>query len=216
MRNASTPRGSAKASKKARTPFSDQKNIKSASPKQKGARAAKKSAARAARPPSTSPRRPASPDRDFSKAEALAAAAAHVCSLRHQSDHPLLSGGGGSSGPTGVDGRGGAWHEVSFAAGPLGIEFEPEGVARGSGVETGCMVVRVHELASHPAQMVARRGVCAGSMRQRRVAPIEVEAAASARCAVAVPTSWCVKRLCCSPPGGTRHTWRGKGARPRG
>ena len=61
-----------------------------------------------------------------------------------------------------------------------------------------------------------RRGVCAGSMRQRRVAPIEVEAAASARCAVAVPTSWCVKRLCCSPPGGTRHTWRGKGARPRG
>ena len=41
MRNASTPRGSAKASKKARTPFSDQKNIKSASPKQKGARAAK-------------------------------------------------------------------------------------------------------------------------------------------------------------------------------
>ncbi|KAH8059460.1 hypothetical protein JL720_13814 [Aureococcus anophagefferens] len=159
MRNASTPRGSAKASKKARTPFSDQKNIKSASPKQKGARAAKKSA-RA--PPPPTPPAPASPDRDFSKAEALAAAAAHVCSLRHQSDHPLLSGGGGSSGPTGVDGRGGAWHEVSFAAGPLGIEFEPEGVARGSGVETGCMVVRVHELASHPAQMVARRGVCAG------------------------------------------------------
>mmetsp|Transcript_41669 Transcript_41669/g.134424 ORF Transcript_41669/g.134424 Transcript_41669/m.134424 type:complete len:286 (+) Transcript_41669:561-1418(+) len=80
---------------------------------------------------------------------------------------------------------------------------------RSSGAEIGSALPRAKATCSAAAggpPPPPRRGVCAGSMRQRRVAPIEVEAAASARCAVAVPTSWCVKRLCCSPPGGTRHT----------
>ena len=64
----------------------------------------------------------------FSKAEALAAAASHILTLRSRREETPSEG----------------VKTVEFASGPLGVEFEPE-LLDGDGNEVGCVVVRVHD-----------------------------------------------------------------------
>ena len=64
----------------------------------------------------------------FSKAEALAAAASHILTLRSRREETPQEG----------------VKTVEFTSGPLGVEFEPEELD-GDGCEVGCVVVRVHD-----------------------------------------------------------------------
>lgn len=66
----------------------------------------------------------------FSKAEALAAAASHILTLRSRRDEEEREES--------------ATKMIGFAPGPLGIEFEPA-TLDDEGTERGCVVVKVHE-----------------------------------------------------------------------
>ena len=137
--------------------------------------------------PATTKPAPPGDDTPFSKAEALAAAAAHVLTLRHQSDLLLSPPRPADDAPRPAEDGGGdddddaPFREVALAPGPLGLEFEPEALDA-TGAEVGCLVVRVHDLPGRPDRLAwrvragaaprgsrfMRRGAAAGARSRSR------------------------------------------------